>query len=266
MCSVSRTSTPITAQAIRSATSSGTGAARDKSGNIDLMGRPINNEGSEKKDGSLNNEGEIATSSNPNPQNTTTSTPTVEKEMLSDRLTNALGAMDEKINAIKSMAPSAADQLASQMASQPPMTPPSSSGPSPSSSPSSPSSSRPSSSSGSPELKNTITSLKGALKEQDKQIASLKNALLNRDRDKIDPIKTPNFGNQKTQKDTKENPSTVAETKSEDKTEEKSEDKTELTEKKSQDSTETRLAQLDIRFENDDEQIELENYTQEGIA
>lgn len=252
MCSLQRTSIPITAQAIKSATSSGTGAARDKSGNIDLMGRPINNEGSEKKDGSLNNEGEIATSSNPNPQNTTTSTPTVEKEMLSDRLTNALGAMDEKINAIKSMAPSAADQLASQMANQPPMTPPSSSGSSPS--PSSPSSSRPSSSS-SPELKNTITSLKGALKKQDEQIASLQKALLNRDRDKIDPLRPPKFGDEKTQKDTKENPTTVAET--------KSEDKTEVAEK---DKSENQYAIGEINFENDEEQVELETNTKEEIA
>jgi len=253
MCSVPRTSTPITAQAIKSATSSGTGAARDKAGNIDLMGRPINNEGSEKKDGSLNNDGEIATSSNPNPQNTTTSTPTVEKEMLSDRLTNAQKAMDEKINAIQSMAPSAADQLASQMANQPPMTPPSSSGSSPS--PSSPSSSRPSSSSGSPELKNTITSLKGALKKQDEQIASLQKALVNRDRDKIDPLRPPKFGDEKTQKDTKENPSTVAET--------KSEDKTEVAEK---DKSENQYAFGEINFWDIEEQVGLETDSQEEIA
>jgi hypothetical protein len=252
MCSLQRTSIPITAQAIKSATSSGTGAARDKAGNIDLMGRPIKYEGSKKKDGSLNNDGEIPTSSNPNPQNTTTSTPTVEKEMLSDRLTNAQKAMDEKIDAIKSMGPSAADQLASQMANQPPMTPPSSSGSSPS--PSSPSSSRPSSSS-SPELKNTITSLKGALKKQDEQIASLQKALLNRDRDKIDPLRPPKFGDEKTQKDTKENPTTVAET--------KSEDKTEVAEK---DKSENQYAIGEINFENDEEQVELETNTKEEIA
>jgi len=51
MCSLQRTSIPITAQAIKSATSSGTGAARDKAGNIDLMGRPIKYEGSKKKMG-----------------------------------------------------------------------------------------------------------------------------------------------------------------------------------------------------------------------
>jgi hypothetical protein len=252
MCSVPRTSTPITAQAIKSATSSGTGAARDKAGTTDLLGRPINNEGSEKKGGSLNNDGEIATSSNPNPQNTTTSTPTVEKEMLSDRLTNAQKAMDEKINAIQSMAPSAADQLASQMANQPPMTPPSSSGSSPS--PSSPSSSRPSSS-GSPELKNTITSLKGALKKQDEQITSLQKALLNRDRDKIDPLRPPKFGDEKTQKDTKENPSTVAET--------KSEDKTEVAEK---DKSKNQYAIGEINFEYIEGEAELETDKQEEIA
>jgi len=222
MCSVSRTSTPITGQAIKSVSSSGSAAGKaSQVGSTDLLGRPINQEGTDKKGEGFSADGEIATSTNPNPQNTTTSTPTVEKEMLSDRLTSAQKAMDEKIDAIKSMAPSAADQLASQMANQPPMTPPSSSGSSPSPSPSSPSSSRPSSS-GSPELKNTITSLRGALKKQDEQIANLQKALVNRDKDKIDPLRPPKFGDEKNS----EEKTKVAESKSEDTTKEKSEDET----------------------------------------
>jgi hypothetical protein len=212
MCSVSRPSTNF--------------AIKDVSqvGYTDLLGRPITQKGTDKKTEGFSADGEIPTPTNPNPQNTTTSTPTVEKEMLSDRLTSALKAMDEKIDAIKSMAPSAADQLASQMANQPPMTPPSSFGSSPSPSPSSPSSSRPSSS-GSPELKNTLTSLRGALKEQDKQIANLEKALVNRD-NKFDPLRPPKFGDEKKS----EEKTKVAESKSEDTTKEKSEAETKLAE------------------------------------
>lgn len=215
MCSVSRTSTPTFVKAIKDA------GIESQEGAKDLLGRPIKKEGKDKKGEASSVDGEIATSTNPNPQNTKISTPTVEKEKLEDRMSKALKEHEKEIRERQANTPTPTDS----MANQPPMTPPSSSGSSPSPSPSSPSSSRPSSS-GSPELKNTITSLRGALKKQDEQIANLQKALVNRDKNKIDPLRPPKFGDEKKS----EEKTKVAESKSEDTTKEKSEDDTKLAE------------------------------------